>query len=368
MRKTLAFLFVGMALNFAMQAQLSLPQASQKAVLTQTIGITDITVTYHRPKVKDREVWGKLVPHYENATLTGNQKPWRAGANQNTTISFTHDVKVEGKDLAAGTYGLHMIPSEKEWVVIFSENTSSWGSFFYKENEDALRVKVMPISTSHHELLTYDVIDHTPNSATIALSWEKKQIPVKVEVDVHEIVLASMRDELRSTPGFTWQGWNTAANYCLNNNINHEEAITFADNAIQRGGGFPALATKSGLLIQLDRGDEAEKLMANAMNQATNQQLNTYGYTLLNQGKMDKAIEVFKLNTEKNPNDPNVFDSLGEGYTRRGADGDKKLAIKAFEKSLSMNPPANVRANSLTLLKKLGVDTEKYESATARKN
>ena len=367
MRKTLTFLCLSMALCIASQAQLTLPQASQKAVLTQTIGITDITIEYHRPQVKDREVWGTLVPVYETAELTGNQRPWRAGANQNTTISFAHDVKVEGKDLAAGTYGLHVIPTEKAWVVAFSENTSSWGSFFYKEDEDALRVKVMPKSTHHHELLTYDVIDHSPNSATIALSWEKKQIPIKVEVDVHEIVLASMRDELRSTPGFTWQGWNTAARYCLTNNINHEEAMTWADASIQRGGGFNALSTKSGLLASLDREEEAEKLMANAMNTASNQELNTYGYTLLNQGNMDKAIKVFKLNTEKHPDDPNVFDSLGEGYVKRGADGDKKLAIKAFEKSLSMNPPANVRANSLTLLKKLGVDTEKYESATARK-
>ena len=157
----------------------------------------------------------------------------------------------------------------------------------------------MPKSTNHHELLTYDVVDHTSNSATIALSWEKKQIPIKVEVDVNEIVLASMRDELRSTPGFTWQGWNTAANYCLKNDINHEEAMAWADASIQRGGGFTALSTKSGLLAQQGREEEGEKLMAKAMAAATNQELNTYGYTLLNQGKMDKAIAVFKLNTEK---------------------------------------------------------------------
>ncbi|MCB0853467.1 MAG: DUF2911 domain-containing protein [Bacteroidetes bacterium] len=336
-------------------AQLVLPQASQKAIFTQTIGLTDITIQYHRPMVKGREIWGKLVPLSETGDLEDGQIPWRAGANENTVITFSTDVKIEGKDLAAGTYGLHMVPTKNDWTVIFSTNSSSWGSFFYRKDEDAIRIKVKPTETSFHELLTYDIIDQTQNSAKIVLRWEKKEVPIQVSINTHEIVLASFRDQLRSSPGFSWQGWNTAANYCLNNNINHEEALQWANNAIQRGENFTTMATKSNLLVQMGKQDEADQIMKNALTVATNQELNQYGYQLINQGKLNEAIEAFKINTEKNPDDPNVWDSLGEGYVTRGEKEDKKLAIKALEKSLSLDPPANVRQNSIKLLQQLGV-------------
>ena len=115
------------------------------------------------------------------------------------------------------------------------------------------------------------------------------------------------------------------------------------------------MATKSNLLVQMGKQDEADQIMKNALTVATNQELNQYGYQLINQGKLNEAIEAFKINTEKNPDDPNVWDSLGEGYVTRGEKEDKKLAIKALEKSLSLDPPANVRANSIKLLQQLGV-------------
>ena len=174
-------------------------------------------------------------------------------------------------------------------------------------------------------------------------------------IETHDIVLATLKDELRSQPGFTWNGWNTAARYCMNNEVELEQGLAWADQAVNRGGGFSALSTKAGLLTKLEREEEANKIMDNALNIASNAELNVYGYTLLNQGKTDKAVEIFKLNTEKHEDDPNVWDSLGEGYAIRNEKGDQKLAIKAFEKSLSLNPPPNVRANSMKYLRQMGV-------------
>lgn len=349
-------------------AQLSQPFPSQKSVLIQTIGLTEVSITYFRPKVKEREIWGKLVPIFESTELKKGQIPWRAGANENTEISFSTDVMLEGKKLKAGTYGFHVIPTKDKWTIAFSKNHSSWGSYSYNKAEDALRVQVTPIATHHHELLTFDVVDQTTESATIALSWEKKQIPIHMTVQTHDIVMASMADQLRSTAGFNWAGWNTAAQYALNNDVKLEQGLTWADNAIARGANFTTMNTKAGILNKLDREDEAAKIREKAMEVATNAELNTYGYQLINQGKTDKAIKVFKLNVENNPNDPNVWDSLGEGYATRNQDGDKKLAVKAFEKSLSLDPPVNVRANSMKHLKNLGVKKYMQDVETAKAN
>src|SRR5712692_2724975 len=121
--------------NGSQATELKIPRASQRGTVTQRIGLTDITITYHRPSVGGREIWGKTVPYGQ---------VWRAGANENTTISFTDDVSVEGHALPAGTYGLHTLPTADQWTIIFSKNSTSWGSFSYDEKEDALRVTVKP--------------------------------------------------------------------------------------------------------------------------------------------------------------------------------------------------------------------------------
>ena len=135
---------------------LDLPRASQHAVVTQRIGITDVSINYHRPLVNKRKIWGGVVPYGD---------VWRAGANENTTIAFSDPVSVEGKTLPKGTYGLHMIPGENEWTVIFSRNSTSWGSFTYDQKEDALRVAVKPQPAEFHEALTYDFDDTSTKMA-----------------------------------------------------------------------------------------------------------------------------------------------------------------------------------------------------------
>jgi hypothetical protein len=168
---------------------LDLPRQSQRAQVSQRIGITDITISYHRPLVNDRKVWDGLVPY---------GKVWRAGANENTTIAFSDPVLIEGKPLDKGTYGLHMIPNADEWTIIFSKNSTSWGVFTYNEAEDALRVTVKPKAADVHNALTFDFDQLQPDSAVVELEWEKIAVPFKVSVDVHDVVQASLKKQLRN--------------------------------------------------------------------------------------------------------------------------------------------------------------------------
>src|SRR5271166_1829611 len=161
---------------------LDLPLQSQRAELSQTIGITDTTIHYHRPLAKDRKVWGGLVPY---------GKVWRAGANLNTTITFSDPVTIEGQPLDKGTYGLHMIPNPDEWTIIFSKNSTSWGAFTYDQAEDALRVTVKPKPAEMRNALIYEFDQLQPDSAVIEMEWAKLAVPFKVSVDVHAVVEAS---------------------------------------------------------------------------------------------------------------------------------------------------------------------------------
>jgi hypothetical protein len=159
--------------NGSQATELNIPRLSQRASVTQRIGLTDITINYHRPAVGGREIWGKTVPY---------GKVWRAGANENTTITFSDGVTVEGKPLAAGTYGLHTIPDKDQWTIIFSKNATSWGSFSYDEKEDALRVNVKPHAAEAFEALTYTFDDVKPDSAVATLRWEKLAVPFQIGV------------------------------------------------------------------------------------------------------------------------------------------------------------------------------------------
>lgn len=169
-------LIVGAAVG--VDAQEKKPQASPYSETTQRIGSYDVTVTYFRPGVKGREIWGtKLAPY------GGKPMPWRAGANNNTTFEFEGDVKIEGKPLKAGIYGFHIIPSDTDWILIFSTDSKGWGSFRYKEDKDALRITITPEEGPHEEWLRYGFEDLTAESATAYLAWEKKVAKFKIEND-----------------------------------------------------------------------------------------------------------------------------------------------------------------------------------------
>lgn len=323
------FLFFACILTFSFvnaQTELKKPEASQAAMAMQRIGLTDIVVSYHSPFSKGRNIWGDLVPYNE---------VWRAGANENTTISFSTPVMIEGKPLAAGTYGLHMIPSQTQWTILFNKNSAAWGSFFYDEKEEILRVQVTPKSIPEQNWLSYVFIDPLPNSVTIQLCWDKLGIPVKIEVDVHETVFQSMKKELTHINGFFWQGYNEAAAYCIANNVHMEEASKWIDKSISLQKNFPNLTTKATLFEKTGRKNEAEVLRKEALALADEAQLNAFGYQLLGQGKTNEAIDIFRLNVKQYPKSWNVYDSLGEALL---ASGDKNGALTNYKTALSKAP------------------------------
>jgi hypothetical protein len=354
--RSIALLLIALVSQTVWSQGVTLPRTpSPAATVVQTIGISTVTVDYSRPSVKGREVWGALVPFGWSKQPGGlnDDAPWRAGANENTVIRFSHAATVEGHSVPAGSYGLFfVINKDNTGEVILSKDSRSWGNFWYDPKQDLFRapIKVRDMLSSS-ELLTYDFMNTQKNSAELVLNWEKKQFPVNISFDVDDIVMDNAAEELKGQTGFTWIGYASAANYALQNKTHYEQALAWSDRAIALNNSFNTLSIKSGLLTAMGKNAEADKIMNDAIAIALENELNNYGYTLLGQNQFPKAIEVFQLNTKRHPTSPNAWDSMGEGYA---LSGDKKNAIAAFKKSLSMNPPANVRANSEKYLKQLG--------------
>src|SRR5947199_1607529 len=268
------------------QNDLNLPDVSQAAEVKQRIALTDITITYHRPLVNGRKIWGALVPY---------GKVWRAGANENTTIEFSDPVSVEGQPLAKGTYGLHMIPNPDSWTVIFSKTNTGWGSYSYKQDEDALRVNVKPRPLAEmKEALEFEFEDLKPESTAVTLKWEKLAVPFTVSIKDSEQTLQNIRAQLKGRGQFTWQALDEAAQFCLTKKINLDEALRWADASIQNEERFDNLSTKADILKALNRSDEAKTVFTQALGTATAPQLYTYGRQLQNQKKADEAMEIFK--------------------------------------------------------------------------
>lgn len=279
--------------NGSQPTELNIPRLSQRGSVSQRIGLTDVTIVYHRPAVGGREIWGKTVPY---------GKVWRAGANENTTITFSDDVSVEGKPLPAGTYGLHTFPDKDQWTVAFSKNSTSWGSFSYDEKEDALRVTVKPRAAEATELVTYVFEEVKPDSAAATLRWEKLAVPFHISVDVKAVVLKSIKNELRSVGGFTWGGYDEAAQWCLDNNYNLEEALKWEDTSIQNEERFENLETKSRILDAMGRKDDGAKTLSTAFDKASAIQLYSYARGLQRSGNAKRAFELYPQVPRKDPN------------------------------------------------------------------
>ena len=307
------------------QPQMPLPQASPEASISQTIGISEVRVSYHRPGIKGRKVWGDLVPY---------GIAWRAGANENTTISFSTAVTAGGKTLPAGTYALHMIPAMGDWTVIFSKNATSWGSFFYKESEDALRFTVKPQPSENHEWLQYEFSDVSDSTGTLSLLWEKLRISIPLAFDTRRIVIDNARDVyLRGLAGFSWQGFNQAAQYCLRNSMNLTEALNWINQSIGIAETYANLRTKAAILEKMGATAEVASLRSKAMTLATEADINTLGYNYLQANQLKEAIATFQKNVKDYPNSWNVYDSLGEALEKSG---DVKGSIANYEKALKM--------------------------------
>jgi tetratricopeptide (TPR) repeat protein len=265
---------------------LQLPEPSQHATVSQRIGLTDIAVDYHRPLAGNRKIWGDVVKFAQ---------VWRAGANDNTVFEISDAVTVEGKPLPAGKYGLHMIPNEDEWTVIFSKNHTSWGSFTYDPAEDALRVTVKPRAAEMQDALLYSFENLHPDSAELTLRWERRAIPILLKVDVNASAVSSLRNQLRHLNQYHWASWDDAAAWLTDMRLEPETALKWAEQSVAIEPRFANLQTKARGLEALGRTPEAAATMKLAMEKASALETYNYARSLQIQNKsQEDAIAIFR--------------------------------------------------------------------------
>lgn len=352
-----AVLFLLIAGNVSAQVTTPPNGGNQKASVTQYLGLVRVTIDYNSPRVhspvnnEDRrgKIWGTLVPYGMAKGLgygTCTECPWRVGANENTAFTVSHDVKIQGLPLAAGSYGLHMIPAENEdWTLIFSRNATNWGSFFYDPSEDALRVKVKPAKGEYHEYLTFDFSDRQLDKATAAMKWEDLQVPFTISVDnIAQAYIDQMSRELRGDRGFSWENYATAARYALDNKVAMKQALEWAK--IASTAGFPGQENFTSLSLLADAQaangmpEESAKTRERALNSPTASalELHLYGRSLMQQGKKQEALAIFEMNAKKHPNQWPVNLGLARGYSAVGRYAD---ALKFAKLAVAQAPDDN---------------------------
>ncbi len=331
---------------------------NKKASVSEQIGIVKVQINYSRPGVKGREgkIWNTTVAHYgfvDQGHGTSYAAPWRAGANENTTISFSHPIKIEGKDLPAGTYGFFIALGEVESTLIFSKINTSWGSFYYDSTQDALRVRVKNRQLDKSvEWLKYEFIDEADDAATIAMSWENRMIPFRVQVDTKALQLAAFINDFRTTRPY--YDFISAANWCIRNDYGLEQALEWMDRAIyfrvMGEKNFRDLSTKANVLTKLNRAEEAKKVMQEALPLGTMTDVHFYGRQLIGMKEVDEAFKVFKNNYDKYPNQYTTNVGMGRAYS---AKGDYKKALTYMEAALSKAPDEGSKNNTQTMISKL---------------
>lgn len=223
-------------------AQLRLPQPSPAASVTQTIGLTDISVKYHTPGVKSREIWGTLVPY---------NQVWRTGANEATLITLSDEVTINGEKLAAGTYSLFSLPeSADSWFFIFNKNISLWGTEGYDPKEDVLRVKAQVKECLYHETFQFAFSNVSPTAGILSFLWEKKEVSIKIEVDTDKKALALLQEDLKNAKANDWQLYALATSYLIQKNTEHELALQWIDKSLSMDDNFYNNWVKAQLLAQ----------------------------------------------------------------------------------------------------------------------
>jgi len=320
-----------------------------KAEVSQWIGPVKVTIAYHSPNVHghggaDRtgHIWGELVKYgfFDDGFGPSHAAPWRAGANESTTVTVSYDVHIGGKALGAGTYALFLeLEPSGPWTWVFSKQIG-WGAYQYDPKYDVLRVPATPEAAPYTEFLTYGFDERRTDSAVAFLQWEKKRVAFKIDVpNVNDLYVAEMRQQLLAWPGFDYRNWQKAAQFCADRRINLDEALVWADkaisepfrNAAQGRTDFSTLSTKASVLSAMGRDAEADALMDQASGLPGTPVLavHQYGMSLVAGGRKERALEVFKRNRRDHPDDTFVtYIGLARGYT---AVGDKPNAIANWE-------------------------------------
>jgi tetratricopeptide (TPR) repeat protein len=304
----------------------TIPRVSQPAEVIQTIGLTKISVAYSRPLVKGREIFGKMIAH-------GNV--WRAGADENTVLTLSSDATINNQLIKAGSYGLHIIPNENEWTVILNTEVDAWGSYFYKEEKDIARFTVTPQKINHHEALTYNFVNILKNSVDLQLVWAETAVTFTINIDTPQQVVENIRKELKSRLAFGTNGYVTAAQYCLNNDVNLEEALTWIERPLGREQSFTNLNLKAEILKKLGRTSEAETFSKKALEVASDKDLTGLAYTKIRNNNVQEAVDIFKGLINKSPKNHSNYLSLAYAY---GQLKNKEQALKAYKKALKYAP------------------------------
>lgn len=320
------------------QSNLDLPTASQAAEVKQRVGVTDITIDYHRPLVNARKIWGGLVPFAQ---------VWRAGANENTTIEFSTPVSIEGKPLAAGKYGLHIIPNADSWTVIFSKFSQAWGSYTYSQAEDALRVDVKPHQLNEpEEALEYEFENLKADSVDVTLKWEKLAVPFHVAVNEQETTVTAIKNQLRGRAQYSWGPLNDAAQYCLSKKTDLEDALKWADQSIQIEERFENLSTKAEILVAMNHADEAKKVRDRATEIGKPTDLYAHARQLQQQKRTNDAMQIFQTVAKRDPQ--SVFGHLAQARIKSAA-GDFDGAL-AEAKAAQTAAPSDQQKKSIRQL------------------
>ncbi len=344
----LVFLLLLVINSSSMAQMLQLPDGgvNYKSMAGRRVGVTDIEVNWNAPGVKGREgqIWGTSVAPYGFTVLgfgSYGTSPWRAGSNESTTLSFSTDVTINGKPLAAGVYGFFIALYPDSCTLIFNQNTAGWGSYFYKSELDVMRVTARQQKDvkESKERLDYTFSNQTDRSVEVALEWERWRIPFKVDVDLVNTTLASIRTQLSGAMGFDPPGLEAGAAWCLQNNINYEEALGWINVVVDPNMGrvntFQAMSTKAGLLAKLNRKNEADKIMQAALENASVMEMHSYGRQLLAEKRVNEAMDVFEKNYKKNKGAWPTNGGLMRGYS---AKGDLKKALEYARLAVAQAP------------------------------
>ena len=325
---------------FAQFHTLKIPKPSNEVVETQTLGVTDITISYGSPSVNKRDVWNdaNVIPK------NGNPIPWRGGANMNTTIEFSTDVFIEGQLLKAGIYGFHIIPKENAYTLLFAHNSNLWGSYYLNIEKDVtLQVDVSSTTCPFSEKLDYEFLNWKEDSVTIGLEWADKRIPFIVSVDLNKTVVESFRSELRGINTYHWQAWNDAANWCLNHDTNLEEALSWVNRSINGGyHGFAAnknftnLSTKANLLRELNKNEEFLTTIKELEEvDYSEREAFHFGRSLLNVKEYQLALNFAIKSNKKYPNSWVLI--INEGLSKYFL-GNVKEAIEDIKTVITLSP------------------------------